>query len=601
MTRGIRVETAAIIIITLFGIISQLKVWKIIKRKREERAAETRKKEQERDLSDEEQGRKVESGNRQDRPLWEALHGNKNNAKVQGQYLDSGLGTEEPSSTRQSSIGNTRISNDEGMELHDMQDSANGSHKGGRLTVHVGQDFFCEVPTIGGPRNSGDRDGMGSNSIASKPAVSVASSVKETARNSPKVLDPGLTLQPKVVPPPFRIPDLDSASDDDGSLIEASAPTEHLPDRRSKRFSGTSMTRRLSKRSQISYVASGTSEEALMVPHIEDDRASSLAATVDGVSGQGEDDKVLNYSRSHTPIIENILDGASLEALEAANHNKSQSMLVSALENTKEADPESHRPASVALPTSRPVSVAEEGSGLDGLQHKPSEASKATSETSEQRKERFRLSGNLPEGGSKVVTAYRTNEWAKHLESAEAPLWDNPKADVQHNQQRLPKGEAAAPLDVKALQQTPLSAEPAPAPTSSNVKTSLADLPSSKPRSSHLMSRNPFSRHSKQQKQPPKQQPVLHPLTIAKNNERTPSQSSLVASRTSSQTSLNSNGENHRPQAPRLRSSQVSLPGLNRGQRSSSTPLASPLVEAPIEEGVESSFPKTASPPTIPT
>ena len=593
MTRGIRVETAAIIIITLFGIISQLKVWKIIKRKREERAAETLKKEHERDLSDEEQGKKVEADNQQDRPLWEALHGDKSGSKVQAGYLDSGIGTEAPSSTRQSSVGNARISNDEGIEMHDMPGSTNGPHDGGRLTVHVAQDdFFYDIPTHGGQRSSVDHSVVGSSTSAPKASASIASTSKETTRISPKALDPNLTLQPKVVPPPFRIPDLDSASDDGGSSIAASAPTEHLPDRGSKRFSGSSIGRRLSKRSRVSYVANGTSEEALVVPHIEDDRASSLAATADGVSDQGDDDEVMNYSRSGTPVIENILDGASLEALQAASH-RSNRVSQSAVEDPAESGSADREPASVALPDSRPVSVAGAEQLRDGSQHELGAASKTTSETSEQRKERVRLSGNLPEGGSKVVTAYRTNEWAKHLESAEAPIWDTPNVDRKPSPGQPPKGEAAAPLDVRALQETPLSAEPAPAVMDPKSKISHLDLPSSKARSSHLMSRNPFSRHSKQQKQPPKHQPVLHPLTIAKNNERTPNQGSPVVSRTSSQTSLNSTIDTARPPLPKFRSSQASLTGLNRLQRSSSTPLASPLVESPIEEGVESSFPAT--------
>ncbi len=40
VTKGIRVETAAIIILFLFGIISQIKLWKIVRDKREKRAEE---------------------------------------------------------------------------------------------------------------------------------------------------------------------------------------------------------------------------------------------------------------------------------------------------------------------------------------------------------------------------------------------------------------------------------------------------------------------------------------------------------------------------------------------------------------------------------
>lgn len=594
-TRGIRVEIAAIVIITLLGVMSQMKVWKIVKQKREERATEQQKKEHQRNLSDEERGRKVESEAQQDRPLWEALHHNKDKTKVGEGYLDSGIGTEAPSSTRQSSVGNTRSSNDEGMELQNLPKHSHGSEEAGRVTVYVAQDDFYEVSLADGQRSSMEQAVLGPYTNPPSAPKSGSSSMKETAKTTPKVVDPNLTLQPKVVPPPFKIPGLDSASDDDGSSIEASAPSDYLPNRGSRRYSGSSVMNRLSNLSRHRYVASATSEEALMVLHVEDDRASSLAATADGISEHGDSDEDLNYSRSHTPVIENILDGASLDALEAASHKKDGSAFKLNLIDSTEANSTYQGPEILALPSSPTGSNDEERLALEQSRKGSNPMSTATSETSAQRAERVRLSGNLPGGGSKVVTAYRTNEWAKHLGTADVPEYDELKVKPKPLPKQQSQGEAAAPLDVRALQQTPLNAEPAPAVTSPVKNSSHADLPSSKPRSSNLMSRNLFSRRTKDQEQPPKVQPVLHPLTIAKNVERNPSQTSLAktVSRNSSQGSLTSNGETQHPLLPRIRSSQTSLPGTSRAQRNSSAPLASPLVESPIEEGVESSFPST--------
>lgn len=562
-----------------------MKVWQIVKQKREERAAEQRKKEHQRNLSDEEQGRKVENETSQDRPLWEAMHGSKDKTKVSEQFLDSAIGTDEPSSTRKDSMSDA-----EGMEMQDLKGSQNGSNAGGRVTIHVAQDDFYEISLNGAersadsvPRISGSSRDKGSKLGEFNPFAAESSSVKETAQDRKNSIDPNLTLRPKVVPPPFKVPELDSSSDDDESLVGASAASDQLPDGLSKRLSGSSIMRTLSKRShRRNYVAGNTSDEALIVPRIEEDRASSRAATFDGLSDKNLSSEDLNYSRGPSPALNKRNSRASLNALVAAAHN---------MRNPTSDPDQIHHAEAVPLPRSRPTSIVDAQSNLELLRMERDAKSDTKSETSEQRSSHPSLAAeNLPGGGSKVVTAYRTNEWAKHLGGAEVPEVD----ELKVNKTRSPKitqGESAAPVNVRALQQTPMNAEPAPA------VNHTANLPSAaKHRSFTNMSRNPFWR--KQETQQPR--PDLHPLTIAKQVERIPSQTSLTKSmsRTSSQTSLNSNGsrnEQYRPPLPKFRSSQTSIPPM-RNHRSSSTPLSSPFVESPIEEGVESSFPARFTP-----
>ncbi|KAL4806124.1 hypothetical protein BDV18DRAFT_160192 [Aspergillus unguis] len=75
----------------------------------------------------------------------------------------------------------------------------------------------------------------------------------------------------------------------------------------------------------------------------------------------------------------------------------------------------------------------------------------------------------IPKHTSRVVQAYRMNEWAKHLSTAEIPdpepiypLEDEPDAISEE------KEEAAAPVNVTELLQTPLNAQPPPAVESRN-------------------------------------------------------------------------------------------------------------------------------------
>lgn len=570
---------------------SQMKIWKIIKKRREEREAEQKRKEDQRNISDEEQGRKIEDGTALDRVMWEDRYGPKDKTNVQERYLDSGVGTDEPGSTRKGSFSDAG-----GIEMHNLKGSSEGA-KNERLTVHVIQeDDFHQLDSANGerasesvPNGSGGPLRHGSHEEAYD-----ASASGPSTRAIPKS-DPNVTLLPNLVHLPFKIPEVDAQNDDSRSSVAASLASEYLPDRLSKRLSGgSSLMRRLSKRPQRSSAAGVTDEEALVIPHAshdDDDQDSSVAATIDGVSNDAELEEALRSTRRASAAFDKRASQGSLDMLRAQIHQSLDPAFIPDFS----PEPSIADAVSTKLPASKAPSVASSrrsSTGSFGGEDKPqildaSAKPSSDSETSEQRAVRAGLTGNLPEGASKVVMAYRTNEWAKHLDGAELPEIDPLSVNKRQSQELLQDREKAAPVNVKALQQTPLDAEPTPA-------MSHTDLPSAKRRSSTFMSMNPFSK-PKESRQP---RPVPHPLTISSEMQRTASQTSIAntISRTASQTSLDSNKEGYRPPLPKFRTSQTSLSG-NRGFRSSSTPIAtSPLVESPIEEGIESSFPARFTP-----
>ena len=595
ITRGIRVEIAAIILISLLGIMSQMKIWKIIKKRREVREAEQKRKEHQRNISDEEQGRKIEEGAALDRVMWEDRYGHKDKTHVQERYLDSGVGTDEPSSTRKGSFSDA-----EGIEMHNLKGPTEGC-KNERLTVHVTQDDDSnQRNSVNGERARGSvLNASGGPSRHGSPGEAYDAAGSGPSSREIHEFDPNLTLLPNVVHLPFKIPEVDAQNDDSRSSVAASLASEYLPDRLSKRLSGgSSLMRKLSKRPPRSYAAGGTDEEALVIPHAshdDDDQDSSVAATIDGVSNDAELDEALRSTRRASAAFDKRASQGSLDMLRAQIHESLDPAFIPDFS----PQPSIVDAVSTKLPASKAPSIASSrrsSTGSFGGQDKPQILDAADEpsakplsdpETSEQRALRASLTGNLPEGASKVVMAYRTNEWAKHLDGAELPEIDPLNVNKRQSQELLQHREKAAPVNVQALQQTPLDAEPAPA-------MSHADLPSAKRRSSTFMTRNPFSK-PKESQQP---RPVPHPLTISKDMQRMPSQTSFAnaISRTSSQTSLDSNKESYRPPLPKFRTSQTSLSG-NRGFRSSSTPIAtSPLVESPIEEGIESSFPARFTP-----
>lgn len=73
---------------------------------------------------------------------------------------------------------------------------------------------------------------------------------------------------------------------------------------------------------------------------------------------------------------------------------------------------------------------------------------------------------DLPQRTSRIVQSYRTNEWAKHLDDAEIP-GPPPIQPIEEEEPEIPIDtsgkEAATPVKVQELLQTPLNARPPPA------------------------------------------------------------------------------------------------------------------------------------------
>ncbi len=563
-------------------------------------------------MVDEEHGRRVEDGIKRERGSWEAAYGSGERGKPQ--HLDSGNGTDRTSTRKgsESVVGTSvvRGSESEGIELQEMDASPNSPNEAGRLIVHVIKDEENNLSATGqhlpGSRGESREPSIHeSNNGASTPSGADASLDNTAALRS---VDQQLTLKPKITHLPFKVPDPDSGSEDGRSSVAASAASDRMTYRWSKRLSdSSSIVRKLSQRSRRSFIAASTSDEALMIPDSGYDRASSIAATIDGVSEQDNSEEEALSVRDQRPSFEALRKQDSMQALMQGIHpsvdlardaerSPGQSADKTAfgdnqVEGAQNIDgPTNHQPESVPLPDSDIASTTDARSIVQEPNMGSRAKSAAGSEVMEQHSRINRLSENLPEGASRVVMAYRTNEWAKHLDGADLPEIDELNVKKLRVPDSAPPTERVAPVDVRALQQTPLSAEPPPILT---IKThNLGDRPAS-----YFQSKNPF--HKEQDTQ--QRNSAVHQLTREKAIERRPSQTYPTRNieRSPSQTSLSSiksRKEQYRPPLPKFRSSQSSVPSA-RGFRSSSSPmLTSPLVDSPIEEDVEASFPTRFAP-----
>ena len=546
------------------------------------------RKEEERERSEEALGRRIEAGNNQERSMWDAVYGDK--AKLKGSNADSGIGTEAPSMTGKSSmsVGDAGEVYSGGMEMQNLEGSRFGQEDRGRITVHVAQDDdISEAPkTL--PRSSVDSIVKTSRepSIEESHALgakSVASEATSTKSKAAATIDPSLTLkpkskQPKFVPLPFAIPDdgeKHSQKPSDASSVATFAASEHLPEqpkRSSKRLSGSELPRKLSGLSQKDVVTSSMSQEALMIPHVEDDR-SSIAATVDGISDHGDSEPARSASRDPspektTPSGEKMVTAPQTPMLSLSSQEP--------LDMGIRAQNDGYFPVKVPSPTN-----SEPRALLDAANETKDKKPQAPSEEPQPLDRQSSLiASNLPGGStSKVVNAYRTNEWAKYLDMADAPS----KEDLKMLKIRAAESEKAAPVNVRDLSQTALTAEPVP-----NVTKSIGDktqLPSSRSGASSAgKPTNPY----RAQQSPRTSRANSGGSALANDIERTNSQTSLASSTSSIPA----------PPVPKTRSSTTSL-ATPRAFRTSSSPLiGSPLAESPIEEGVETSFPNSCFTPS---
>lgn len=490
VTKGIRVETAAIIIIFLAGIISQIKLWRIVREKRQQRAAE--RAEGQRNLEQEEAdvGRQVEETTARERRAWERIYGD---GEAGGSTL-SGHGSEKR--LRQSYNGSSKPRSEvEVYEMTDMSDSDRGQplkdpmekDQEGRVIVRVAAD---DVPEVSADTDDelDEKRGAAPNSTQRSSKISTENKRQSSAKSAPEA--------PEVVPLPFTVPATqadDARSEADRSSVATFAADDDLEQARVPRHSqslarrlsqgSSKMLRSLSHRSgrtkHTSNLDAGQSSEDLVVPHVQHDDESSIAATFDGQSQYGSDrDSVLGTEQS--PERELNLQISDKESRKSeielpgqkdvedrqrhSQHNDATSPV--AIEGQKTPDP---------VPTGGDSKNADDSAdGVEKSQKAPSAKPKSLASVNSARASLTKE--HLPDSLSRVALSYRTNEWAKHLSYADAPEPDELVIEQPKPAKRNSVKERPAPVNVEELQQGADEGAPPPAIVRSDSRLSNASL-----------------------------------------------------------------------------------------------------------------------------
>lgn len=460
VTKGIRVETAATIIFFLIGVISQVKLWKIVREQREKRAQELV--EGQRNLAEEEAnvGRNIEEMNARERRQWERVYGN-------GEVASS---TDDPSSEsgdvneKRARVSHTDSSQRqsasvvEAIELNDMEPEqrpaaanlmANEENKEGVVMVRVAEDDIPLSPSPYG-RDMNDKATV----AASDDQTSTFVGGDDDRRLSSKPRASQSTA-PEVVPLPFVIPPGDDDDDDEdnekrkprseadrssvATFADDEPATPGLRTSFAKRLSHLShgsaeMLRNMSHRTSrvLSDAAKedGESTEELVIPVMTRPRDDdgSMAATVD--------DESLSVGNRHSIALSD-----SAKPIEITAELSDRGMLSPTINQQGKFFEGDNKSV-----TSRSRQDATDEQPAEGLEKTKSVNSAATSSRVSLTKDR------LPRSMSRVAMSYRTNEWAKHLSQADTPEPDELQIFVPKTREK--SQEVAARVVVEDLKKT---------------------------------------------------------------------------------------------------------------------------------------------------
>ena len=482
ITRGIRVEIAGMVILTFVGVLSQMRIWKVVRERRQRNETERLEANRERDELEAELGRRLEDSNAHEREQWEGKDGKSING--------SGTGTS-ASSTRKISTSveskGVRDSTVETIELDPLPASSalsepvsktdtDGHEEGKSIQVDTKEvvptptsDRESRTLTSNGPANDfleGQEALMSNN----KPSERITDAAKKPAYSGPTI-----------VPLPFNVPT--NNNEDDAASIATYASSRRESRRFSHRFSGSYLSRKLSQRSDRLSMQSSTSLEALTDGVSRDMRSldSQSGSQVSEVTDRAEDS--IRPERKDLHDVQFFFEAPAQETLHPSSLERSSDTVGTPVLHSTEpssevlaapsnmasrTEDELNKPATntTLLGTSAPADAVAHISSvrLDDQEQLPGndEASKEEEPVVGTPHSPSRnLSEILPaENASKIVMQYRTNEWAKHLEKADEPEFDNMDSVGPIVE------EPSTILNAEQLLQTPLTAEISPALTS---------------------------------------------------------------------------------------------------------------------------------------
>ncbi|KAJ5536586.1 Golgin subfamily A member 7/ERF4 [Penicillium frequentans] len=522
ITRNIRVELAIIIILTVFGVIFQLRLWKVIKERREREESARQEAEKAKEEAEAENGRRIEEKNLRERAQWEQMYGNGSEGAKEPSLSETAVADDSRRSS--DAYGSSVREKGNSIEMAEMTSpdphSARVSDSGNHLEAV--EEVVAETAADGtdGHTTEGHEPSQHQEEQANQ-------EIARPTTPAPKDMCVETNIHP-------------DNSSEHGAVLGSEIGTP-----RSKRFSSRSLMNRMSWRSghTMKPLPHNQSEEAL----IDADATSSVAGMVDDLQSVTSDRPSLaelEVAADTTPASNSgeklppndvafetapksnerkALDASTASVVTAvrdvdASEIGTQQKSVQRDEVPREIDEsgvlgqtatdevtsgtgvdtgksdavEDHQPnptvpePAEAKPEQQADSVKNEETKPEGTIAESMSATKTREETEKDtailpdeavhaqplvvqpkpaKKPKLDVSTvqNIPEQTSRVVNSFRTREWAKHLANADAPDCEPIQFEREEREDPTVSEEVAAPVDIQGLLQTPHNAQPPPA------------------------------------------------------------------------------------------------------------------------------------------
>lgn len=491
--------------------------------------------ERQREALEEEIGRGILANNGREQQHWEATYGDNVNSSLQ--HKDSGVGTEDNSvhkiSMNRGEVSSPRRSQSHIVEMIPLDPSGRRtttkseiSREGTILSIATARDEDG-LPRTDHYRPSHDRCRRSSEQSTSCESRLASMDIARYKRDPNIVEDNHHCEGPTMGPVAFERRALYKSIADDTSSV-ATANSSYFPQHRSaQRYSGSSLLRKISKRSRRNSRQKSLSLEGPNSKYQEDQ--TSLVSVTRDVEQDRAPSRQIRHIRENSIGMsirpedvlipeDTTIPNASMPDDHSQNplrHSVNQTTKGLVEEYVQEvgglSDNGTPSPDEDVLPQKSLLgSFAEvpEGTGSNNT------LSRDPSQLSTKPIAKRGLEGRLPEAASKVASVYRTNEWAKHLDRAEKPEADRlsllkPSESAESDISE----EAAVPVDVRALQQTATGESPSLTQKSSQESFSYRYFPTaSQKRSKDSLTRKPvgsLSRNSSQESSPSTRVPPL--------------------------------------------------------------------------------------------
>lgn len=592
ITRGMRVEIAGNVLLSLIGLMSQLKIWKIIQSQRQKKSAKELEEKQRQERLEEDIGRRLEEGYGRERADWEATYGDR--PPLTPRHNDSGIGSErEIGGLQKLSSTSSIVEGDDSRtfrdyiemddlsrreRVHQQRSRDRGPTKGSsKITVQPSDDTgVLENPTarhtideaLFSTHLQGDSQSSCNFLRQQQEGEEDVSIAECEADNDNYHILEDVSLS---YPHSSKTTDVNGGT----SSIATFATSNHPRARSSDMLPKKSLWRNISKRSHRHSLGKSKSKEGLTETSNGHDQGSQEAMrqvirddeyevrTLMPPQPEGNQNLPLSSNQRQSRQLDSrvSLSRKSVVGKEKADQDQRTSIGDGNAEITEQlvipADLGHHNENDLlgeGAGTDPSDKIDGHRSAYDkDLHRSESKAPVILAGSASKDYPVANLSERLPEDTPKIAIAYRTSEWAKHLNAEDLPEVDeltNPASDA--SEVSAPADQIAVPVNMFALQQTALNATPKP-------ERMVYTPPSYLQQSGSALSIPRDSLTGYRKSQDEQRMNDQHPNYIPTNLSTTVT---------------------HLPVAQQL------LKLKTRELRSNS----GPLVESPIEEDVESSF-----------